>query len=102
MHRGRFNGSTVFTGLNPVETAFSEELIAYWVSPTSEFYIDLNPPDSLCCGRFSSPLSALLIRTGTNLHVPQCGHHSPWLRPRTKGVDQFCNRIQTIRPLTAA
>ncbi|KLO17165.1 alpha/beta-hydrolase [Schizopora paradoxa] len=27
-----FNGSTVFTGLNAVETAFSEELIAYWLS----------------------------------------------------------------------
>ncbi|KAF8532038.1 alpha/beta-hydrolase, partial [Gautieria morchelliformis] len=27
-----FNGSTVFTGLNPVEQAFSEELIAYWLS----------------------------------------------------------------------
>ncbi|KAF8576476.1 alpha/beta-hydrolase [Ramaria rubella] len=27
-----FNGSTVFTGLDPVETAFSEELIAYWLS----------------------------------------------------------------------
>ncbi|EJD02053.1 alpha/beta-hydrolase [Fomitiporia mediterranea MF3/22] len=26
------NGSTVFTGLDPVETAFSEELIAYWLS----------------------------------------------------------------------
>ncbi|KAF8525551.1 alpha/beta-hydrolase [Hysterangium stoloniferum] len=26
------NGSTVFTGLNPVETAFSQELIAYWLS----------------------------------------------------------------------
>lgn len=28
----RFNGTTVFTGLNAVETAFSEELIAYWLS----------------------------------------------------------------------
>lgn len=28
----RANGSTTFTGLNDVETAFSEELIAYWLS----------------------------------------------------------------------
>lgn len=27
-----FNGSTDFTGLNAVETSFSEELIAYWLS----------------------------------------------------------------------
>lgn len=28
----RTNGSNVFTGLDSVETAFSEELIAYWLS----------------------------------------------------------------------
>lgn len=28
----RTNGSMTFTGLNEVETAFSEELIAYWLS----------------------------------------------------------------------
>ena len=28
----RTNGSTVFTGLDKVETAFSEELIGYWLS----------------------------------------------------------------------
>jgi Carboxylesterase family len=28
----RFNGTTVFTGLNTIEKAFSEEVIAYWLS----------------------------------------------------------------------
>lgn len=28
----RFNGTAIFTPFTPVETAFSEELIAYWLS----------------------------------------------------------------------
>ncbi|EJD52085.1 alpha/beta-hydrolase [Auricularia subglabra TFB-10046 SS5] len=37
--RSSQNGTTTFTKLNPVETAFSEELIAYWLS----FVRSLNP-----------------------------------------------------------
>jgi carboxylesterase type B len=30
--RSRFNGTGVFTPMTPIETAFAEELIAYWLS----------------------------------------------------------------------
>ena len=61
------NGSVVFTGLNATETAFSEELIAYWVPFTSHVPImisnQFHPKTQLSFVRSSNPNKYKLSRS---------------------------------------